>query len=122
MEEKNWIKQAEADIKTSEHSLKSKDYYASIFWAQQAVEKSLKAVIIKHLKKLIKSHDLIFLAKSAKLPEDLLNKVQLFSGVYIETRYGVLEDDLPYEKFKEKDSSEFLKISKEVLKWSKKEI
>ena len=122
MEEKEWLTQAEADFKTATNSLASKDYYASAFWSQQAIEKCLKAIIIKKSKELIKIHDLILLGKKANLPTDLLNKINLLSGVYIETRYGIIQGQIPSKKFKEKDVSEFLSISKEVLEWSRKKI
>ena len=37
------------------------------------------------------------------LPEELLKKVKLLSGIYTESRYGILSDDIPAKKFKEKD-------------------
>ena len=114
---KNWLKQAEADIKTAENSLKSKDYYASAFWSQQATEKIIKSLLIKKKNRLIKIHDLVVLGRMAKLPADLLEKVKLLSGIYTESRYGIIEDKIPAEKFKEKDASEFLNIAHEVLKW-----
>ena len=114
---KNWLKQAEADIKTAENSLKSKDYYASAFWSQQATEKIIKSLLIKKKNRLIKIHDLVVLGRMAELPADLLEKVKLLSGIYTESRYGIIEDKIPAEKFKEKDASEFLNIAHEVLKW-----
>ena len=122
MDEENWIKQAEADLKSAENSLLSKNYYASAFWSQQAIEKCLKAVIIKEYNGLMKTHDLIFLGKRAKLPENLLNNVKSFAGIYTETRYGVTTEEIPAIKFKEKDASNLLIISEEILKWSKKKI
>ena len=47
MEEKDWFDQAEADFRTANNSFLSKDYYASVFWSQQSIEKCLKAIIIK---------------------------------------------------------------------------
>ena len=114
---KNWLKQAEADIKTAENSLKSKDYYASAFWSQQATEKIIKSLLIKKKNRLIKIHDLVVLGRMAELPADLLEKVKLLSGIYTESRYGIIEDKIPAEKFKKKDASEFLNIAHEVLKW-----
>jgi len=123
MEEKDWFDQAEADFRTANNSFLSKDYYASVFWSQQSIEKCLKAIIIKESKKLVKIHDVILLGKMANLPLDLLNKIKLLSGVYVETRYGISgAGTLPFKKFKEKDASEFLNISKEVLEWSRKKI
>ena len=38
-EVKRWMEQAERDLITSQNSIKSADYYAASYWAQQAVEK-----------------------------------------------------------------------------------
>jgi len=119
-ESKMWLKQAEADLKTARNSLKSKDYYASAFWCQQSTEKCLKAVIIKKDRILVKIHDLVILGRKAGIPEDLLLKCEKLSKVYIESRYGMLDSEIPAKKFTMKNVSDFLKISKEVLKWAKK--
>ncbi len=119
-ESKNWLMQAEADLITANNSIKSKDYYASVFWSQQAVEKVLKSLIIEKEGVLIKIHDLVILGRKAGLPKDLLLKCEKLSKVYIESRYGVLDNKIPAEKFKRKDAYSFIKISREVLKWIKK--
>ena len=120
MEEyENWLEQAKADLTTAKNSNNSKDFYASCFWSQQAVEKSLKSLIIKKTKELPKIHDLVILSRLAVLPQNFKEKVKLFSGVHIETRYGIIGNIIPAKNFKEKDSSKFLEVAKEVLEWVK---
>src|SRR3989344_3825003 len=119
---RNWIEQAKRDLKSAENSLKSKDYYLCAFMCQQAAEKGLKALIIKKEKKLIKMHDLVILGRKIGLPENLLLNCEKLSKVYIESRYGILENEPPYKKFKEKDALEFIFIAKEILEWLKKKI
>jgi len=120
-ESKNWLMQAEADFRTAENSLKSKDYYASVFWSQQAVEKCLKALIIEKEGELIKIHDLVILGRRAGLPLELMSKCEKLSKVYTESRYGVL-DEIPAKKFTKENAEEFLLISEEVLEWCRKKI
>lgn len=120
-ESKNWIIQAEADLKAAKNSLKSKDYHASIFWSQQAAEKCLKGFIIEKRSELFKIHDLVILGKKAGLPDEILSKCDKLSKVYIESRYGVL-DEIPAEKFSREDAESFLLISEEILGWVKKKI
>jgi len=122
MEFRNWYEQAEADLRTAENSFRSGDYYASVFWCQQAVEKSLKSLIMKNSGKLVRIHDLVSLGRMVKLPKNLLDKCKLLSAVYVETRYGIVDEEIPARKFGKKDSSEFLSIAEEVLKWLKKKI
>jgi|SRR3989344_1632843 len=121
-ESENWLKQAEADLRTSENSLKSQDFYASVFWSQQSAEKALKSFIINNEGKLIKIHDLVILGRRARLPEDLLLKCEKLSLAYTNTRYGISENEIPSKKFKENDAVNFLNIAKEVLEWLKKKI
>ncbi len=64
----------------------------------------------------------MILGKQTQLPKDLLNKCKLLSGIYIETRYGVTEDNIPSEKFSEEEANKFLDIAEEILKWLEKEI
>ena len=35
----NWLKQARKDLEVAEKNFQIKEYYASAFWCQQAVEK-----------------------------------------------------------------------------------
>ena len=121
-ESENWLKQAEADLRTSENSLKSQDFYASVFWSQQSAEKALKSFIINNEGKLIKIHDLVILGRRARLPEDLLLKCEKLSLAYTNTRYGISDNEIPSKKFKENDAVNFLNIAKGVLEWLRKKI
>ncbi|MBI2451955.1 HEPN domain-containing protein [Candidatus Pacearchaeota archaeon] len=117
-----WLKQAKADLRTARNSLKSKDFYASVFWSQQAVEKSLKAVIIEKIGELIKIHDLVILGRKSAIPDKLSIDCERLSKIYIDSRYGVIDNEIPAEKFGKKEADEFLKIARSILKWCEKEI
>jgi HEPN domain-containing protein len=116
------IKQAESDLGTSKNSLNSGDYYASVFWSQQCVEKCLKSILSKKKGGYAKIHDLVALSKKAGVSDDLIDKVKRFIGIHTETRYGFMNDETPSEKFKEEDAVEFLQIAKEVFEWTRKKI
>ena len=120
-ESKKWLMQAEADLRAAENSLKSKDYHASVFWSQQAAEKCLKGLIIRNGGELIKIHDLVVLGKRAGITQELISKCEKLSKVYIESRYGIL-DEIPSQNFTKENSEYFLLVSKEVLEWVKKRI
>lgn len=119
---KNWSKQAEADLRTAKNSLNSGDFYASVFWAQQSVEKILKAFIIQKEKRLLKIHDLVILGRKAKLPTEILLKCEKLSKTYIETRYGILGEEIPADKFTQDDAKNFLNLAEEISLWLKKRI
>ena len=55
-----WLKKAETDFKTARTLLDTEtdDYYPSAFHSQQAVEKLLKAFLVRHQIEFRKTHDL----------------------------------------------------------------
>jgi len=101
---------AEKDIKTAKDLFKLKHYDWSLFIWHLAIEKILKAKIISLDKKIIYTHDLVRLAKKAKISLDQnltaqLNEITTFN---IEARY----DDYKLSFYK--------KTTKEYTeKWSK---
>lgn len=114
-EAENWWKQAKKDLNTGRNNLKNKDYYAASFFAQQSVEKGLKALQIKKEKKIIKTHDLLFLAKRLNLPENLSRSCDRLNPIYIQTRYP--DANGGFEDYSEEESKEDLEMAEEVLKW-----
>ena len=74
----------------------------------------------KEYKKLApKTHDVLFLAGEVNLPDKFISKIESLTDIYMETRYPDIEETI---KLKEKDVSNFIKATKEVLKWCKKQI
>jgi len=115
-EYEKWFERAETDLRTARNSSESGDYYASIFWCQQAVEKGLKALWISRDNELVKIHDLVVLGKKVDLPDDFFEDAAKLSGLYTGVRY------IPVESFKEEETRKFIKFGEEVLKWIKKKI
>jgi HEPN domain-containing protein len=60
-EAKNWLKESEEDLGTTEDCIKVKRFKASAFYSQQASEKALKALQIQKLGKFYKVHDLLII-------------------------------------------------------------
>lgn len=121
-EAKNWIMQAEADLDKAKILFENNKFDGASFYAHQTIEKSLKAVIIIKTNNLVKIHDLFNLGKSANLPIELIEKIKNLSGLYIDSRYGIINDKIPAERYTKNDSKQFLLISEEVLEWCKKMI
>src|SRR3989344_161715 len=109
--ENRW-KQAERDVVTAENSCRSGDYYASVFWCQQAVEKALKA-------KYIKIHDLVKLSKEIQAPEEIVQKCSKISPVYFEVRYPE-GDELPSAGVNQPEAKKIINFTKEILQWIEK--
>jgi len=121
MEYKKWFEQAEEDLDSAEKNIGIGKFYVSAFMSQQSVEKALKALIMKKDDSLFKVHDLFILGKKAGVSDNLLDKCEKLSKVYIESRYGIV-GDIPSKKFEKSDADKFLEIAKEVLEWVKKKI
>ena len=114
---KRWLKKATRDISTAKYNLKGNKYDAASFYAQQATEKSLKAVQIKKLGKFTRTHDLLVLAESITAPKNIKEACASITPFYTLTRYPDVE-----ERISKKKVIEILNKSAEVLKWVKETI
>ena len=121
-EVKRWIKQAERDLITAGNNLKSKDYYAASFWAQQAADKGLKAYYLKKFSTVKKIHNLVILAKELNLPKALIDKCDALNPIYIDTRYPDALLSMPAERYDEGKSKEDIKSSGELVEWVRKKL
>lgn len=85
----DWVKAAELDLATARSLVHQEKFAAPVaFHAQQAAEKSLKALILAHREKLTKIHDLQKLAKEAGVTQfDLFEKLKYPDRFYHPTRY-----------------------------------
>ncbi len=114
-----WWKQAARDLVTAKNNQRNKDYYAASLFAQQAVEKALKAMMIKKLKKLEKTHDLVFLAKKLELPDKIIKACDKLNPVYLEARYPDASGKLPSQTITKQDTELDIILAEGVLKWIK---
>ncbi len=102
---KNWLEGAEKDWLACQHLYEKKDYSQCLFWGHLVIEKLLKALIVQTLlRQAPYSHDLVLLAREAKLelsPEqkDQLNEITTFNQF---ARY-----DNEVMKFMEKCTQEY---------------
>jgi HEPN domain-containing protein len=119
----NWIKSSNYDIKTAEHMFATGRYVYVLFMCHLAVEKLLKALYeATHEKVPPKTHNLIYLSNAVKLeiPENLLQTIESLNDLSVVTRYP--EDiNALVKAFKKDRSAEYLKKTKEFLKWLKKD-
>lgn len=119
----NWWLQAKEDFDSSKINFNAKKYYVSVFLCQQAVEKGLKAFILNKEKIMsFEGHSLIYLGKTAKVPESFFPGLKKLSPHYLLTRYPDISEDVPYEIYDKTQAEEFLKFTEEVLTWIKKHL
>jgi HEPN domain-containing protein len=117
-----WWKQAERDLLTAKNSFTSKDYYASVFWCQQSIEKGFKALSLKKLKEIPQGHSLVHLAKVLKAPDTVLSKSRILNSEYITTRYPDATDESPSELYDEEKAKSQIKNTEEIIQWLKNQI
>jgi HEPN domain-containing protein len=119
----NWIKSSNYDIKTADHMFKTGRYVYVLFMCHLAVEKLLKALYEVTLKKIPpKTHNLIYLSNAAgiKVPEEHLKTVESLNDLSVVTRYP--EDiEALIKSFKKDRVADYLKRTKELLKWLKRD-
>ena len=120
-EVKKWWKQTLKDMRAAKSMYKIKSYGHSSFWCQQAAEKALKTLLFERGKELIKTHDLVLLAKELNAPEKIIQSCKELTPVYIETRYPGLGDE-GFKKFTKKEAEEDIKRMRRIIAWTKKNL
>lgn len=121
-EESVWLTQAESDYKDAKLLWKNHRYGASILFYQQAIEKIIKAYIVKQ-KKVVprKSHRLEILLDDAGLNASEIEKseeikIEELSKAYIRVRYP----DLNRQYYQRRDRVEpLVKLSETLYLWVK---
>jgi len=113
-----WLASAERDLSTARYLFKGKKFEPAAFFCQQSVEKAFKAIVIERNRKLVKTHDLVFLARSVHLPPDKEQVCKELTMAYIATRYP----DVPVIIQKKERARQFLKFAKEVLEWAREQL
>lgn len=112
-----WIKLSDYDIKTAKAMQEKGRYLYVLFCCQQAVEKRLKALVIKTTQTFPpKLHDLIRLADLTKIDLNAEQKIFLrkLTNYYIETRYPEETEELS-RKLTERLSERYLKQTNEAI-------
>jgi HEPN domain-containing protein len=87
---RQWAERAEYDLDTADAMLEAGRYVYVLFCCQQAVEKALKAVIVKKTGEMPpRIHNLLRLAETAgiELSEERIDLLTKLSGYYIKSRY-----------------------------------
>lgn len=88
--EQGWVEQAQYDLETARAMLASGRYLYVLFCCQQAVEKALKAVIVRRTGEMPpRVHNLLRLAETAQVQSDQeqMRLLGELSAYYIQSRY-----------------------------------
>ncbi|MBI4726190.1 HEPN domain-containing protein [candidate division TA06 bacterium] len=116
-----WLNGAEYDLETAEAMLKAKRYPYALFMGHLAVEKLLKALVVKKTENHAPYiHSLPVLAKKLgdDMPEEITDKLAGFMEFYQESRYPEEEMEF-YKKCTAGFTAENFDEIKRVFKWLK---
>ncbi len=120
---RDWINQAEKDLKVAEELMKDESFEWSCFVAQQAAEKAVKAVFQK-LNAAAWGHSIFdlmrILSKKVVVNDDLLNCARSLDKYYVPTRYpNGFESGSPYEYFTRRDAEDAIVCGRRIIEFCK---
>ena len=116
------MEQGGHDIDTAAQLLKIKIYYASVFFAEQAAEKSLKALHIEKKRRAEFTHDLVELAQVLGAPRDVLKAAAELSPDYIIARYPDAANGVPAAMYDEESAVAHLGYARRTIEWVRLEL
>jgi len=111
-----WLRIAEKNVKRAQRSLEDGDYEASCFWSQQAVEASLKALIIYSGREPPKIHNLVDLYGMVKnilgpVDEATLSEIIPYYSI---SRYPDVFGGIPVVH--KNTAQKFLRFAKDIVR------
>jgi HEPN domain-containing protein len=112
-----WFNFALRDLRSAKKNYEIEEYQVTAFLTQQAVEKALKALLIKKTENFPKIHDLTRLAKLLNAPEDILELCARITPAYTATRYPDISSEFSKEEVKE-----LVEYAEKVIEWVEKEL
>jgi HEPN domain-containing protein len=114
-----WIDSAAYDLETGKSLLRTKRYPYALFFGHLAIEKTLKALVVKNTGEHAPyTHSLLMLAQKAgvDIPEAMLDQLAEFMEFHTEARYPDAKMDFYRKCTKDFTALKFKEI-KEVYRW-----
>ena len=116
---KYWLEGAAYDLDTGRSLLESKRFPYALFFGHLALEKLLKAIVVKTTKEHAPlTHSLPFLAGKSKIeiPESIVDRLAEYTEFHIEPRYPDEKKDF-YKKCTEEFAHDKFKGMEDVYQW-----
>ena len=114
--------QARADFATASLLREAGAYYAAVFFAQQAAEKSLKAVSLEGFSKVQRGHNLIAIADYLQAPLDVMNCAAELNADYFAALYPEAAGGVPCRLYDNESASRHLGCSERILQWARETV
>lgn len=118
-----WWEQSQADYAKAKRVKELDQWYLVAFLIQKASEKALKPVHVEVERQLPdRTHSLVKLAKSVRVPEDLLSTLRRLNADYVSTRYPDVDGVTPKEAYDKSMIAERMQYVEEVIGWAQTRI
>ena len=114
----NWA-QSKADLATAVTLRDAGIYYASVFFAQQASEKALKAVITGRLQKKPRGHNLITFANELNAPLDVMNAAAELNLEFLASLNPEHAEGVPAQMYDLPSALLHLQASQKIVDWAR---
>ena len=117
----DWLDEAEDDLATATDLLRLGRFSKACYFAQQAAEKALKALLIKRLNRYVHTHSVRELLEMVReggirVSEDLLRVGDILDRYYVPTRYpNAWPSGAPYRHYTEGDAREAIEYANRVM-------
>jgi len=120
---RDWMRQAEADLRHSKNSLSAGDYEWACFSAQQAAEKAVKALFQK-LHQDAWGHSVSILLGSIpqeiNVPQEIIDNAKILDKHYIPARYpNGFESGAPTDYYTRGEAETAVEIAGEIIEFCK---
>ena len=112
----NWA-QAKSDLATAVTLLDAGIYYASVFFAQQAAEKSLRAASIVRLQKNPRGHNVIQSANALHAPLEIMNAAAELNADFLTARTVEAAEGVPAQLYDRETAVRHLDAGRAIVEW-----
>ena len=112
----NWA-QAKSDLATAVTLLDAGIYYACVFFAQQAAEKSLRAACIVRLQKNPRGHNVIQSANALHAPLEIMNAAAELNADFLTSRTVEAAEGVPAQLYDRETAERHLAAGRVVTEW-----
>jgi HEPN domain-containing protein len=112
----NWA-QAKSDLATAVTLLDAGIYYASVFFAQQAAEKSLRAASILRLQKNPRGHNVIQSANALHAPLEIMNAAAELNADFLTARTVEAAEGVPAQMYDRESAERHLSAGRAITEW-----